>query len=124
MKTVERKQYKAINFDLVTKHLNSVFGEAKRGNAYSLIRSFLEKNGFEHRQWSGYRSKDTMTYTEVLDICTRLFIELPWLGNCAGKYDVTNIGREFDMLEIIREQFAEQADVLDIEIDIYAESNA
>jgi virulence-associated protein VapD len=120
MRTVERKQYKAINFDLVTKRLNDTFGENKRRKAYTLIRRFLEKNGFEHRQWSGYRSRDTMTYTEVLDVCTRLFFELPWLGDCAGKYDVTNIGKEFDMLGIMKDQFAGQDDFADIGIDISA----
>jgi virulence-associated protein VapD len=104
MRTVERKQYKAVNFDLVIQRVEAEFGEGKRRAAYARIKRFLEKNGFEHRQYSGYRSTSTMTYTELLDVCTRLFVALPWLGDCASKFDVTNIGREFDMLGIVREQ--------------------
>jgi virulence-associated protein VapD len=117
MKTVERKQFKAVNFDLLIKKLNEEFGEGNHRRAYAKIRRFLERNGFEHRQYSGYRSKNTMSYTELLDVCTRMFVALPWLSYCASRYDVTNIGREFDMLGIMREQFTAQQS-LDISISV------
>jgi virulence-associated protein VapD len=122
MKTVERRQFKAVNFDLVIKELNEEFGAGNHRRAYAKIRRFLEKNGFEHRQYSGYRSKSTMFYTELLDICTRMFVALPWLSHCASRYDVTNIGREFDMLGIMREQFAAQQSLdIDVSVDLAAE---
>jgi virulence-associated protein VapD len=117
MKIVERRQFKAINFDLIIKKLVEEFGQGKHLRAYAQVRRFLEKNGFEHRQWSGYRSKSTMTYTELLDVCMRLFAQFPWLGRCANRFDVTNIGREYDMLGIVKEQIPEAEAGVDIEFD-------
>lgn len=47
---------KCINFDLYTQELLKHFpkGTVK---PYTLIKDFFEKNGFEHRQYSGYQSK-------------------------------------------------------------------
>ncbi|MCL1799353.1 MAG: hypothetical protein FWG23_06425 [Eggerthellaceae bacterium] len=120
MKAVERKQYKAINFDLIIKELEAVFGKGNYRKAYSQIRRFLEKSKFEHRQWSGYRSINTMTYTELLDVCIRLFVHLPWLAGCARRFDVTNIGREYEMLGIMKDQLLNQDDDMSIDIDIMA----
>jgi len=64
----QQKRYKAVNFDLDTEQLRNVFGEKGRRKAYSQIMSFLTKNGFSHKQWSGYISLKPMSYGEVYDI--------------------------------------------------------
>ena len=50
---------KAINFDLDTKKLRE-FHPKGITQAYTDIRNFLESMGFEHRQGSGYVSKEPM----------------------------------------------------------------
>ena len=55
---------KAINFDLDTKKLRE-FHQKGITQAYTDIRNFLESMGFEHRQGSGYVSKEPMRYATV-----------------------------------------------------------
>lgn len=55
---------KAINFDLDTKKLRE-FHPKGITQAYTDIRNFLESMGFEHRQGSGYVSKEPMRYATV-----------------------------------------------------------
>ena len=45
---------KAINFDLDTNALKINYGGSNYREAYIDIETFMEHNGFEHRQWSGY----------------------------------------------------------------------
>ncbi len=45
---------KAINFDLSTNELESIFGKNNTSKPYSDIKRFMESNGFMHRQYSGY----------------------------------------------------------------------
>ena len=47
---------KAINFDLSTNELKKHFNNT--AEAYNKIKEFMLKNGFEHRQYSGYVSKE------------------------------------------------------------------
>ena len=49
------KQYKAFNFDLSVRALQENYPGTNYRQAYQDIRQFLEDNGFEHRQGSGYR---------------------------------------------------------------------
>lgn len=55
---------KAINFDLDTKKLRE-FHPKGITQAYTDIRNFLESMGFEHRQGSGYVSKEPIRYATV-----------------------------------------------------------
>lgn len=50
---------KALNFDLDTKKYEENTGKHSP-TAYVEIKRFLEKNNFEHRQGSGYISKDSL----------------------------------------------------------------
>lgn len=94
---------KAINFDLDTKALQVIF---KSKNpfvymaGYRQIGRFLKKNGFTHRQWSGYISKEPLTPMQTITIVRGLNSSLPWLRRCVKKFDVTNIGDTFDLMYI------------------------
>jgi cell filamentation protein len=103
------KRYKAINFDLDTECLRKLFGESGRRKAYSDIGHFLMKNGFEHRQGSGYRSFDAMTTARIIDVVVGLYSKLKWLSNCVQKLDVTNIGTEYDMHLIAKRRIESEA---------------
>jgi virulence-associated protein VapD len=65
--TIQRR-YKALNFDLDTKKLREKFGEKGRRKAYSRVKTFLTKNGFSHRQWSGYASLKPMSNVDDVDV--------------------------------------------------------
>jgi virulence-associated protein VapD len=118
----EQRRYKAINFDLDTKSLRSLFGESGRRKAYTDVGRVLRDKGFEHRQGSGYRSKMTITTAEIVDVVVALYTELPWLPKCVQKLDVTNIGTEYDMDLIAKRQIMDEApEPQDIEFDIELE---
>lgn len=98
------KKYKrAINFDLDTKKLKKFYSNNLLGyrKAYKDIKKFMESNGFEHRQWSGYISKENLSNYELAFIVAKLSNEFPWLKKCVNKFDVTNIAAQYDLTDII-----------------------
>lgn len=102
-----KKYKKAINFDLDTKTLQKIF-QSKNPfvymEGYRQIGIFLKSNGFKHRQWSGYISKEPMSNTEITGIVRKLNKSLPWLKQCVRKFDVTNIGETFDLMFVFKHQ--------------------
>lgn len=97
----QQRRLKAINFDLDSARLREEFGESGRRKAYARIQSFLTKEGFDHRQWSGYVSKKPKSNAEIYDIVDRLAQNNTWLAKCVNRFDVTNVGSESDMLDEI-----------------------
>lgn len=93
---------KAINFDLDTHKLEEWYPTPNWRNAYMDIRNYMQEHGFEHRQGSGYISKSDMSYKEVFTISKEMTEEFYWLSICANKIDVTNIGKQFDILNSLR----------------------
>lgn len=71
--------------------------------AYNAIETYMEKHNFNHRQGSVYVSNECMTDKDIrrflLDMCEKL----PWLAQCSKSFDVTNIGKQQDMLQAIVE---------------------
>lgn len=94
---MERRQHKALNFDLDTNALKQYYPSPHYRQAYRDISRFLQTNGFEHRQWSGYRSLQAMSDAEITLLVTRLNARFPWLSKCINRFDVTNIGRNYDL---------------------------
>ncbi len=86
---------KAINFDLDTRELLKYFKNTHQ--AYSSIKKFMEENGFEHRQYSGYISSKPMSTHYLTDITEKLNKKFKWLKDCVQKYDVTEIGETYDL---------------------------
>lgn len=70
---------KVINFDLSTKSLEKYFKDTRE--PYSLIKKFMLENGFEHRQYSGYTSKEPIDERRVARIVTKLAKNLLGLAN-------------------------------------------
>lgn len=94
---MERRQHKALNFDLNTNALKRHYPSPHYRQAYRDISRFLQANGVEHRQWSGYRSMQAMSDAEITLLVTRLNARFPWLSKCINRFDVTNIGRNYDL---------------------------
>ena len=90
---------RAINFDLSTVELKKLFGNT--AEAYNQIKTFMLANGFEHRQYSGYVSRESMGDDEILSVMEKISRSLPWLGHCVKEFDVTNITAQFSMKETI-----------------------
>ena len=92
---MERKYYKAINFDLDTKELSVFFSPYNK--AYYKLRGFFKQNGFSHRQGSGYVSDNKLSTVEVMLLVGRIIDAFPWMSECVERIDVTNIGNQYDL---------------------------
>lgn len=73
-------------------------------SGYSLLKKSFKKLGFTHRQGSGYISKEKLDSDQINDIMGVIMTENPWLGQCAKKVDVTDIGRQHDLMPLIKER--------------------
>ena len=90
---------KQITFDLQQKALKQYYPRPKRSlnpqfykKAYRDISAFMCANGFEHRQYSVYASKERLDTYDIVELMEKLAGEMPWLGKCAKEVDVTDIG--------------------------------
>ena len=108
---------KALNFDLDTKKYEE-YTNKPSPTAYVKIRNFLKKHGFEHRQGSGYISKESLNDGKVFAIIQSMSIEFEWLGYCVKQIDVTNIGKQHSLIDTINKNAgnSNKQDVLNLEI--------
>lgn len=90
---------KAINFDLSTNELKKHFKNT--AEAYNQIKDFMLQNGFEHRQYSGYVSKEPLEDYEITNLVVKLKNKLTWLYSCTQRFDVTDIGEQHDLKDIL-----------------------
>jgi len=104
---------RAINFDLDTKALKEFYPGKDYRAAYGEIKAFMENNGFEHRQWSGYASKIAIEKDELLGYIGEMAHRFPWLSQCVNRFDVTNIGRTYNMIDTIKATSARQQDTFE-----------
>ncbi|MCM1333741.1 MAG: hypothetical protein NC084_07160 [Bacteroides sp.] len=93
---------KAVNFDLGTNALKEHYPGDNYRDAYSDIKKFMERHGFEHRQYSGYNSKEPMEDIAVSRLIAKLSNEFSWLKECVQKIDSTNIGEQHDLTDIVK----------------------
>ena len=98
---MERKYLKAINFDLSVHELERYYQDYRK--AYYDVKRFFKKHGFEHRQGSGYVSKKKLIQADIIDLLDVMNAELPWMGDCVTKIDVTNIGAQHDLKDLLRD---------------------
>lgn len=93
---------KAINFDLDTKKLEAQFGRNYHNKYYKLEQD-LEKLDFEHRQGSGYVSKKELTDRQAKNRIKTLTKQNPWLADCSKTVDITNVGQQYSVLDVIQQ---------------------
>ena len=96
---MERKYYKAINFDLDTNKLKKYYPRYQQ--AYSDLLRFFKANGFLHRQGSGYVSKEKMTSADIVDLIGAFQKKFAWSGTRVKKIDVTNVGAQYDLTALL-----------------------
>ncbi|MCR6580371.1 VapD family protein [Campylobacter insulaenigrae] len=99
---------KAINFDLSTDALKKYFDDTRK--PYGLIKDFMLENGFEHRQYSGYASKEPISNEDVFSIVLRISRQFTWLGECVKEFDITEIGEQYSLKETIQDLCAKELD--------------
>lgn len=68
------------------------------------------KNGFSHRQWSGYRSDEKLTDRQVRNLMLQMRNELTWMDKCSTKIDVTNIEKIYDIKAFYASYHEDQRD--------------
>lgn len=115
---MERKYYKALNFDLDTHRLKQHYPGANYRQAYYDLRRFFKRHQFSHRQGSGYISDNKLSSADIYDLMDDLSTALPWIGVCVNKIDVTNVGRQHDLTELLR-----ATEDIDIDDSILFEEN-
>lgn len=97
--------HKELHFDLGTAALsenyNSIRPNAWRG-AWSLIRIFMERNGFIHTQYSGYESIAVMPIDKAMAVMEKLQQRYPWFKDSLLAASVTEVGERHDALSYIK----------------------
>lgn len=99
-------KYKVIIFDLDTKALKAHYPKSNWREAYKDIKNFLKENNFTHRQWSGYKSNSKLNDADILIIIDKMTTKFPWLSDCVRKFDVTDVGKTFDLAYMIKDKSA------------------
>ena len=94
---------KLINFDLDTNKLKELYPNKNYTQAYDDIKKFLLKNGFEHRQGSGYISKNDMKNSQVANIIEEFYYQYNCIKDCCKTIDYYNVGKTFSGLDIIKD---------------------
>lgn len=99
---MERKYYKAINFDLSTHQLEEHYPGANYRQAYDDLKRFFKRHDFSHRQGSGYISDEKLSTADIYDLMDDLSQQYQWIGECVNKIDVTNVGAQHDLTDLLR----------------------
>lgn len=96
---------KELHFDLGTtalsKNYNSIRPNAWRG-AWTLVRNFMERNGFVHTQYSGYESKTAMPIDKAIAVIEELQQRYPWFKDSLLAASLTEVGERHDALSYIK----------------------
>lgn len=101
------KHIKCINFDLDTKRLLKIFPNGTR-EPYALIKKFFEDRGFEHRQYSGYISKNPLSEYQIDNLAKELGQKFIWLKTCMQEFDVSNAPDRVSIMEQIANSAMQQ----------------
>lgn len=109
MARVSKRRY-AINFDLSIQQLKQHYSEEHPKRAYSDLKRYMLSHGFEHRQYSGYVSLQTLSKPELLEFTMDLHTKFPWLIECEGSMDATVITDIFDIKQMIIDTMTEDDD--------------
>lgn len=96
----------SVYFDLDVQSLKDIY-EPMSGNhytnAYYEIRSFMEKQGYEHEQGSVYHSAGEKDEVDVIRTVKGIQEEKPWLKDCVNKMSYARISEEHDLTGILQD---------------------
>lgn len=123
----ETRKLRQIAFDLKIASLKEHYPKPEQTSneqyyyyAYNDIRSFMENNGFEHRQGSVYDSVNKLTRTEVHSLVEKMARTMPWLYKCINKMDLTVVQTaEQDLTGFIKDatlDYLQHIEKLDVDV--------
>lgn len=101
------RTYKALYFDLHVKSLKKYFSRINPNRAYREIRNYLLSRNFSHEQYSGYHSKYKTTDMDIFALIRDMRKAYGWLELCLKHFEVTDIGPDYDLMQIFREDALE-----------------
>lgn len=99
---MERRYYKAINFDLDTHLLDQYHPSHDYHRAYYDLKKFFKCHNFNHKQGSGYVSKEKLNSQDIYELIDDLYNEYPWIADTVEEFDVTNVGTQYELVDDIR----------------------
>jgi virulence-associated protein VapD len=101
----QNKCRKSINFDLDDSALKAAYPKPSYKRAWDDIKKFMVGNGFEHRLYSGYNSREPMLETEIYRLIDKMKQELSWLmkPDVIKEIDVTDIGETLSLKHLFSE---------------------
>ena len=88
-----------IIFDLDTALLEA----AEKGSSktiYSKIRAFMERNGFDHIEYSGYVSREPMRVAAALAVVRELKKAFPILNSTVQGMHLTEVGDTYELTNL------------------------
>ncbi|TQR49845.1 VapD family protein [Campylobacter troglodytis] len=88
------KHIKCIHFDFLIDEIREHF--SRDSTPYTQIQNFLEQNGFEHRQGSGYISKEPLSEYQTYILMKKLGAKFTWLDDCMRRFDIENAPEAMD----------------------------
>jgi len=91
----------AIVFDLDTNILTNVYPGNSPNNAYSDIRKFLSKEGFEWQQGSTYFGDETVDAVKCTTTVLRLVRAHPWLKQAVRDIRMLRIEENNDLGSVV-----------------------
>ena len=95
---------KGINFDLNTQSLKKYYLKGDWHNAYYDIRTFFEKNEFEHIQGSGYHSKTAMSESKAMSVIYAMSKELDWINGCVNVCTISDVPELYNSSYVFTER--------------------
>lgn len=91
----EEKHIKCIHFDFLIDEIREHF--SNDSTPYTQIQNFLENNGFEHNQYSGYISKEPLNDAAVYTLLRKIAKNFTWIDDCVRKFAITNAPDEMEV---------------------------
>ena len=98
-----RYSYKALYFDLQIHNLKQYYSANNPNGAYNKIQQFMFSHNFMHEQYSGYHSNFKTTDLKIFKLIKTMKAEFPWLSKCAAKFEVTDIGENYNLISLLTE---------------------
>ena len=102
MHKLERRYFKAINFDLNTSLLNKHHPSKDYHKAYCDLKKFFTHHWFYHKQGSGYVSIMKINSQDIYLLIDALCDECNWIVSCVKEFDVTNLGTQYELVDDIK----------------------
>ena len=85
-----------IIFDLDTVQLEKLEKNSSK-TIYSKIKVFMEKNGYDHIEYSGYVSREPVQLAEVLMLIGDLKAAFPILNETVNDMHITEVGNTYSV---------------------------